>query len=82
MQDVKLPNYSNLEDKINSVTHMVGVPLGVVALVLCVKRSLESGSMWSLVASIIYGLSIIVLFAGSATYHFIRPGKAKRSFVS
>lgn len=78
MQDVKLPNYSNLEDKINSVTHMIGVPLGIVALVLCVGRSIESGSIWSLVASIIYGVSIIVLFAGSATYHFIKPGKAKK----
>lgn len=78
MQDVKLPNYSNLEDKINSVTHMVGVPFGIAALVLCVRRSLESGSSWSLVASIVYGVSIIVLFAGSSVYHFARPSKAKK----
>lgn len=80
MQKVKLPNYSNLEDKINSFTHMVGVPFGIAALVLCVKRSLESGSAWSLVSSIIYGSSIIILFAGSATYHFARPSKAKKVF--
>lgn len=78
MQKVHLPNYSNLEDKINSITHMIGVPFGIVALLLCVRRSLESGSTWSLVSSIIYGTSIIVLFAGSATYHFLRPGKAKK----
>lgn len=79
LQEVKLPNYSNTEDKINSVTHMLGVPFGIVALVLCVRRSLESGSTWSLVSSVIYGASIIILFSGSAVYHFARPGKAKKA---
>ena len=78
MQEVILPNYSNLEDKINSVTHMAGVPFGVAALVLCLHRSLESGSAWSIAASIIYGISIIVLFSGSAVYHFAKPGKTKK----
>ena len=78
VQTVHLPHYSNLEDKINSFTHMIGVPFGLVALVLCVRRSLESGSTWSLVASIIYGLSIIILFAGSSLYHFVKPGKLKK----
>jgi len=78
MQEVKLPNYSNTEDKINSVTHMLGVPLGFAALVLCVRRSIESGSAWSILSSVIYGCSIIVLFSGSAVYHFLRPGKAKK----
>lgn len=78
MQEVILPNYSNLEDKINSLTHMAGVPFGVAALVLCLRRSLESGSAWSIAASVIYGISIIVLFSGSAAYHFAKPGKTKK----
>jgi len=46
--------------------------------VLCVRRSIESGSAWSILSSVIYGCSIIVLFSGSAVYHFLRPGKAKK----
>jgi hemolysin III len=78
MQEVILPNYSNTEDKINSVSHMIGIPFGVAALILCVRRSMESGSRWSIISSVIYGFSIIVLFSGSAIYHFAKPGKTKK----
>ena len=57
---------------------MLGVPLGFAALVLCVRRSIESGLAWSILSSVVYGCSIIVLFSGSAVYHFLRPGKAKK----
>lgn len=57
---------------------MAGVPFGVAALVLCVRRSMESGSTWSIAACVIYGISIIVLFSGSAVYHFVKPGKTKK----
>ena len=78
LQEVKLMNYSRTEDTVNSITHLLGLPLGIVALVLCLKRSLEEGSKVGLISSIIYGISIILLYAGSGMYHGVNPGRVKK----
>lgn len=62
-------NYTRTEDTVNAVTHVIGVPLGIAALVLCIKKCLEIDSTIGVVASVIYGVSIILLYAGSAFYH-------------
>lgn len=78
LQEVKLMNYSKTEDLVNSITHMVGFPLGIVALALCLHRSISAGSRAGIVSSVIYGISIIILYAGSALYHGVKPGKVKK----
>jgi len=78
MQKVKLMNYTRTEDTVNAVTHFVGVPFGIIVLALCIKKSLEINSKAGLTASIIYGISIIILYAGSAFYHGVNPGKLKK----
>lgn len=78
LQEVKLANYSKTEDTVNSVTHMLGVPLGITVLILCLKRSIEYGSNWMIVSSVIYGVSMILLYLGSALYHGVKPGKLKK----
>lgn len=78
LQEVKLMNYSRTEDTVNSITHLLGVPLGIVTLVLCVNRSLASNSKWGIAVSIIYGISMILLYSGSAFYHGVKPGKLKK----
>jgi hemolysin III len=78
MQKVILINYSRLEDMVNSLTHLAGFPLGIVALVLCLQRSLATGSKAGIVSSVIYGISIIILYAGSALYHGVKPGNLKK----
>ena len=77
-QKVKLMNYSRTEDMVNAVTHVIGVPLGIAALVLCIKKCLEIDSTIGVVASVIYGVSIILLYAGSAFYHGVKPGMLKK----
>ena len=71
-------NYSRTEDMVNAVTHVIGVPLGFAALVLCIKKCLEIDSTLGLIASVIYGASIILLYAGSAFYHWVKPSKLKK----
>ncbi len=78
MQKVKLMNYTRTEDTVNAITHFVGVPLGIAVLVLCIKKSLETSSKAGLISSIIYGVSIIILYAGSAFYHGVKPGRLKK----
>ncbi|MBS4770025.1 hemolysin III family protein [Carnobacteriaceae bacterium zg-ZUI240] len=62
----------------NAITHGVGVVLGVVGLILLVLKANELQSSVALVAYIIYGVSLILLFLFSTLYHSLSFTKAKR----
>ena len=78
LADRLLPNYSVGEEVMNTVTHIVGGALGIVALVLCVVRSVLNHNPYGLAGSIIYGVSMILLYTMSSVYHGLRPGMAKK----
>ena len=78
LADRILPVYSPAEETMNTVTHIIGGVLGVLALGLCVTRSAAHGSVAGVVASVIYGLSMIVLYTMSSVYHGLRPGMGKK----
>lgn len=78
----KLPFYSRNEETFNSVTHIIGGGLGVVALVIgivfaAVNRPNDVPAMLSM---IFYGLTIIMLYTVSAIYHGLRVNKGKEVF--
>ena len=50
----------------------------VLALVLCVIRSADHGSVPSVIASTVYGVSMIALYTMSSVYHGLRPGMGKK----
>ncbi len=65
---------SNNREKIiieiwNAVTHGIGTILSTIALFFLVKKGINSGSTVHLVAYLIYGLSMILLFLASTLYH-------------
>ena len=76
--DRMLPNYTRGEEQLNTVTHIVGSVMGVVALTLCVIRSALQGNVWGIVASAVYGASMIAMFTISSVYHGMKPGMAKK----
>lgn len=69
--------YSPAEELANTISHGLGALLGVVALVLMLLRS-DNG--WELASSIVYGLSIIILFSASTFYHAVSKPKLKKVF--
>ena len=71
----KLPDYTAGEEIMNMVTHIVGGAMGLGALILCLYRS--SGVLEA-VCSLIYGGSMICLYAMSSIYHGLRPSTGKR----
>ncbi len=77
---ITLPPYSRGEEIFNMVTHIVGGGLGIVALVLCVLKSVFAGNVWAVVASSVYCSSIILLFTMSSIYHGLIPIKGKKVF--
>ena len=78
LRDRKLPNYSRGEEIMNMVTHIVGGGLGIVALVVCVIKSILGGNTLGLIVSIIYGVMMITLYCISSIYHGLRPGTGKK----
>ena len=71
----RLPRYSRGEEIMNMVTHIVGGALGIAVLILC---PLASRTGAALVGSLIYGISMVALYAMSSIYHGLRPGTAKK----
>ncbi|MBA2322434.1 MAG: hemolysin III family protein [Deltaproteobacteria bacterium] len=68
------------EELANAVTHGLGATLGAVGLVLLVVYTSFTGDPWAIVATAIYGASVVVLFGASATYHWVESSRPKRIF--
>ena len=78
LSDRCLPRYTRGEERMNTITHIVGAVLALAALVLCVTRAARSGSLWGVLTSILYGASMLMMFSISSIYHGLRPGMAKK----
>lgn len=77
-KSVVFHRYSVLEEIFNASTHGVGVVLGAIGLVMLIVKTLQAQSSVLLASMVVYGLSIILLFAASTFYHAIPHDGAKR----
>lgn len=66
----KLTFYDSREETLNILTHALGLVLSLVALVLLVTYAYLYGNAWHLTSSVIFGASLIVLYAASTFYHY------------
>ena len=81
LADRKLPIYTKGEEIFNMTTHIVGGALGVVALVLCIIFATIHHNAYGVISSIIYGITMILLYTMSSIYHGLRPNTtAKKVF--
>ncbi len=78
LSDRQLPDYTRGEEIMNTVTHIVGGVIAVAALVLCILQACRNGNVYGIVASAIYGTSMISVYAISSVYHGLTPGMAKK----
>lgn len=78
LADRPLPCYCRGEELTNMITHIVGGGLSIFALVLCVIRSVLESNTLGIVGAVVYGVSMVALYAMSSIYHGLRPGIAKR----
>ncbi len=69
--------YSPKEEKLNVISHALGLVLSIVALVLLVVFASLEGSVWHIVSFSIYGASLIVLYAASTFYHNSKKPKLR-----
>ena len=81
LADRKLPIYTKGEEIFNMTTHIVGGALGVIALVLCIIFAALHHNAYGVISSIIYGITMIVLYTMSSIYHGLHPNtNAKKVF--
>lgn len=78
MSEISLPKYSKAEEIMNAVTHGIGIALSIAGLVILVVFAALYGDAWKVVASSIYGASMIVLYTASTLYHSFSKTKAAK----
>ena len=59
-------------DPVSGLTHLLGALLSVVGLVCLLWVAIERGSVWHVVSFAVFGVSLILLYSGSAVYHLVR----------
>ena len=78
IDDVAIPRYSLAEELLNAISHGLGAIFGIVALILMLIKVIPTGDPFKISASIIYGLSLIILFTISCVYHALAKNKGKK----
>ena len=81
LKDRVLPEYSPGEEIFNMVSHIVGASIGIAILVLCVIFAAVHHDPYEVVASSIFGTTIILLYTMSSIYHGLpKDTTAKKVF--
>ena len=78
IDDVKIPRYSLAEELFNAISHGLGAIFGIVALILMLVKIAPTGDPFKIASSIIYGISLIVLFTISCVYHSLAKNRGKK----
>jgi hemolysin III len=77
LADRLMPGYSRGEELTNMISHVVGAALGVVALIWCL---ILADTPMEVVTSIVYSLTMILLYTTSSIYHGLKHSMAKKVF--
>ena len=76
-----LPTYTKGEEIFNMVSHIIGASMGVVAIILCVIFAAVHKNAYGVVASAIFGTTVVMLYTMSSIYHGLNEKrKAKKVF--
>lgn len=72
--------FSLIEEIWHAITHGIGLALSIAALTIMVAYSSQSGSLLSVLASILFGTTLIMLYGSSTLYHAITHHDLKKRF--
>ena len=71
-------HYSKKEERLNVITHAFGLLLSVIGLYVLILKSFHYEGFWKPASLIIYGLSLIILYAASTFYHAAKDPRLRR----
>jgi hemolysin III len=66
-----------IREPVNSLTHAFGALAAVVGLVLMIIDSMNRESYIALMASLFFGISMILLYSSSAAYHWVNGSERR-----
>ncbi|MBN2892877.1 MAG: hemolysin III family protein [Bacteroidales bacterium] len=78
---INTEKYTFGEELANAISHVSGAALSVVALVLMVVYSANHGTSLHIVCSVVFGVSMILLYTWSGLMHWLPVGTAKKVFL-
>lgn len=70
--------YSLGEEIAHAVTHGLGALLAIVGLTVLVARATLYGNVWHIVASSVFGATLVLMYTASTLYHSIPLPRAKK----
>ncbi len=76
MTKERLNYYDSKEEKLNVITHGFGLLMSIVALFFLVKKVMNHDTI-HIVSFIVFGLSLILLYAASTFYHAAKDPKKR-----
>ena len=66
---------TKIEKKLNFITHGIGLLLSVIGLFYLIEKSILNPNNFSFLSSLVYGISLIVMYASSTIYHYYIDSK-------
>lgn len=67
-KEIRIPNYSLIEELINSISHGIGAIFSIVGLILLIIKASHYGS-FAITTITIFGTTMILLYTISCIYH-------------
>ncbi len=62
-------HYPKQEERLNIITHALGLGLSIIAFPFLIAKAIGFTAFWQQASLIIYGISLLVLYAASTFYH-------------
>ena len=78
MKEVLNPKYSKKEEKLNVLTHAFGLLMSSIGLPFLLLKSLQYNGFWKPISIVIFGISLVILYAASTFYHASKDPKIRR----
>ena len=66
---------TKFREPISGLTHLAGVGLAIVGLVVMIRAAIDHGGIWHMLSFIIFGVSMILLYLSSTLYHLLPATK-------
>lgn len=69
------------EEQLNVITHGYGALLSVLAFILLLYVAISHGEVWRIAGTVVYGITLVLMFTISTIMHILPAGKRKKRFV-
>ena len=73
----RFTKFRTKEEIANSITHLIGLCLSIVGLIVLIFSAAQSGNNWRITSFYIYGISLVILYGASFLYHSVRSARKK-----